>query len=292
MSLTSTNSTQKKYLKIILEGNRQAASDLIGQLISEKMPPDRVYSTILAPAQRQLGRLWVEGKISIAQEHLASQITLEMMDRIRSSTPAADPLPFKVLVTAVEGDQHFIGARMAADLFLAQGWQVDFLGPDTPTEDLVSLVSQRKPDLVVLSASTEDLLVQAIDTIEKLKKMKTPPKIILGGAVIYQKENLDYVGADVIARDFDSALRQARNLVEQDRESDRLGSRLKQLGQSIQQHRRLRGWNQQKLAERAGLDRTYISLLERGGQNISLSVLFRIAEALHVPAEVLLQGEE
>jgi transcriptional regulator with XRE-family HTH domain len=46
--------------------------------------------------------------------------------------------------------------------------------------------------------------------------------------------------------------------------------------------------SQEALAEAAGLDRTYVSSLERGRRNPSLTTIVRIASALGVAAHVLL----
>ena len=46
--------------------------------------------------------------------------------------------------------------------------------------------------------------------------------------------------------------------------------------------RRARGWSQEELAEQSGLHRTYVSGVERGVRNPTLSVLDRIAQALQV----------
>ena len=47
-------------------------------------------------------------------------------------------------------------------------------------------------------------------------------------------------------------------------------------------------WSQQDLAEASGLDRTYVSALENGRQNLTIGALVRIAMALGVPAGELL----
>ena len=46
--------------------------------------------------------------------------------------------------------------------------------------------------------------------------------------------------------------------------------------------------SQEELAEKAGLDRTYVSGCERGRRNIGLKNIYRLAEALGVKAAVLL----
>lgn len=54
-------------------------------------------------------------------------------------------------------------------------------------------------------------------------------------------------------------------------------------GVALRQHRLSLGLTQQELAERAGLDRTYISLLELGRNSPTLETLYFLCEALNVP---------
>ncbi len=58
-------------------------------------------------------------------------------------------------------------------------------------------------------------------------------------------------------------------------------------GATVRQHRLLLRLSQDELAARAGLDRTYVSGVERGRRNPTLEVLQRIADALGVNLDVL-----
>lgn len=51
------------------------------------------------------------------------------------------------------------------------------------------------------------------------------------------------------------------------------------------------GISQERLAELAGLHRTYVSSVERGARNISIDNIARLARALDVSPEKLLGGE-
>ena len=55
---------------------------------------------------------------------------------------------------------------------------------------------------------------------------------------------------------------------------------LKQLGLNIQSERKVRSISQEKLAEYAGLHRTYVGMVERGERNITIESLKKIALAL------------
>jgi transcriptional regulator with XRE-family HTH domain len=61
-------------------------------------------------------------------------------------------------------------------------------------------------------------------------------------------------------------------------------------GERIRSLRQGRGLSQERLAELAGVHRTYLSSLERGERNVSLDNIYAIAAALGVsPAELFEQ---
>lgn len=62
------------------------------------------------------------------------------------------------------------------------------------------------------------------------------------------------------------------------------------LGQAVRAARQRLGWSQEQLAHAAGLDRTYVSGLERGRRNPALTTQQKIADALGVPLPDLLSA--
>ena len=56
----------------------------------------------------------------------------------------------------------------------------------------------------------------------------------------------------------------------------------KKFGKRLRALREERGWSQEEFADRAGLHRTYVSAVERGVRNPTLSVLERLAKALEL----------
>jgi transcriptional regulator with XRE-family HTH domain len=64
----------------------------------------------------------------------------------------------------------------------------------------------------------------------------------------------------------------------------------KKFGKRLRQLREERGWSQEEFADRAGLHRTYVSAVERGVRNPTLSVIERLAKALGVSLAEMLGG--
>lgn len=56
----------------------------------------------------------------------------------------------------------------------------------------------------------------------------------------------------------------------------------RRIGRNIKMVREAKGWSQEELAERAELHRTYVSGVERGVRNPTITVLERLALALKV----------
>jgi len=62
------------------------------------------------------------------------------------------------------------------------------------------------------------------------------------------------------------------------------------LGENIRTYRKQTRMSQEKLAERADLNTTYVSAVERGEENISVDALVRISIALKVSLADLIRG--
>lgn len=57
---------------------------------------------------------------------------------------------------------------------------------------------------------------------------------------------------------------------------------LKTIATNIKKHREQKHLSQEQLADKSGLHRTYISLLERKKKNVSIVILEKLAKALQV----------
>ena len=218
---------------------------------------------------------------------------MAVMDTLREEMRSRRRLGARAVVTPVEGDEHLIGARMVADFLTMDGWEVDFLGYGTPTKDLVEFVRQRRSDLVALSCTLPEFLPNAKAAAAALRDLDPPPKVLLGGLAVESEEmEVRSLGGDAFGRDALEAVGQARSLVGLERPRLSLTDHLAAMGRKINSTRTALDMTQQDLAKASGLDRTYISMVERGRQNVTMGAIVKIANALDVPVAELVSTED
>ena len=281
------------YATAVLEGNADEAQRVLDQGLASGVIPSKLYLDVLMPVQVELGARWHRGEISIPQEHIATQITLRQMTRLKGLLKTRLKLGLKAVVSSVEGDQHFIGAQAVADFLSVDGWEVDFLGADVPTDHLVPFSKARGAHLVCVSCSLTGLVPVAAKLVQELKKLNPAPKVIVGGATFIMNPDLaEQVKADAFAADPQTAVISARQVCGLLNAENSLGLFLRKLGHSVHEYRKLRGFSQQELATNSDLDRAYISAVEHGKQNISIGAISKLAKALDVSIEELLIGAE
>lgn len=281
-----------RYQAAVVLGEREVARAVVEDGLNRGIGAASIYLDLLWPAQVAIGELWHEGKINVAEEHVATSIAVGMMDLVRERMPARQRLGFRVVVTPVDGDDHFVGARMVADFLLFDGWEVSFLAGSTPAGDLAEFARRRHADVVALSSTVPQSLPNARLAAEALSKLDPAPKVLLGGAALEAVDvDAGSIGCDAIGRNASEAVSEARRLVGLGNQSFTLEDHLTAMGRRINSIRTSRHMTQQALANASGLDRTYISMVERGKQNLTIGAVLRIADALGVPIGHLIEPD-
>jgi MerR family transcriptional regulator, light-induced transcriptional regulator len=283
---------RSSYTEALRRGDATEAGNAVSRGLALGIPLQNMYLDILLSAQTAVGERWAAGEISIAEEHAATQITLSEMARLRSLIQPRQKVERSVLVTSIEGDTHTIGACVAADFLLMDGWDVLFLGADTPVKEIVQFAQLRHVDLVCISVTLEEFLPRAGQAVEQLYALARRPKVIIGGPrnVMHSLE-AKKLQIDSVAWDAVQLVREARSVVGLAQAETALAVYLKALGARILEYRKSREMNQQDLADRSGLDRAYISSLENGKQNLTVGAVSKLAEALGISIEELLVGK-
>lgn len=202
--MNHTHALYKQYLKAVEAGSLSRAKSVVDWALRQGIDPEEIYLELFRPAMVEIGNLWQLGLASVAQERLASFITGHLMAELRSSFDperlAADP-PVALMACVAE-ERHDLGLRMVADIFRRDGWEILNLGICVPTEAVVDLAKERKPDLVALSATLAPSVEVVRDVIRQLREEECDVAIAVGGFPFNAVPGLwRRVGADLYSAD-------------------------------------------------------------------------------------------
>jgi len=145
-----------------------------------------LYQRVIAPAMHELGRLWETGAITTADEHLATAITHRVLAAIRPPEIFEQGLNSSgekpcALLAAVQGEQHALGLRMAADLLEEGGYRVAYLGADVPSEALLQAVQTFTPDLLALTATMPESTPRLEQVVGEVRRERPHLPLAVGG---------------------------------------------------------------------------------------------------------------
>jgi diguanylate cyclase (GGDEF)-like protein len=199
----ATRRLSRTYQDALTVADAGGAGRVARQALGEGMGVAGLYQRVIAPAMWRIGELWEQGAISVADEHLATALTHQTMAGIYGPSLGHKVKPGRILMAAVEGEQHALGLRMAADVIELAGYETIYLGADVPTDDLLQAVAVRSPDLVGLSA-TMPSSIRALDrAIAKIQRLNPNLIVLFGGQGVRPRERND--GA-VLVRDLEQLL--------------------------------------------------------------------------------------
>jgi methanogenic corrinoid protein MtbC1 len=145
-----------RFVNAQLAGNRhEAIRVVLDDGMAGGASVQELQLSVIQEAQREIGRLWQDNRISVAQEHMATAISHMALARLYDEA-AREPANGKVvLVACVQGELHDFPARLIADALDLVGFDVRYLGADVPTDTLLERVAEIQPDMVALSATMD-----------------------------------------------------------------------------------------------------------------------------------------
>ena len=284
---------QTAFTEAIVKGDHDGANVIVGELLSAQQTLGDIYTRVISPALVTVGDLWCRNDIGVGEEHLASEIVLGQMDRLRALFTRRDPRSsYRIMIGCVEGELHYIGARMTADLCLAEGWNVDFVGANIPNKALIEVVDNRRPQILGLSITMDHGLAMADATIKTLERIAPSLPIVIGGQGVQGNgANPSWESRCQIAHDVVQGVAIIGRLLR----SVQPGAVLKEyqlvLARRVRELRTHKGWTQERLADASSVTRVCIVAVEGGKQNVSMDILVRLANALGVAPESLLSAQ-
>jgi len=185
----ATRRLSRAYQDALTVADAGAAGRVARQALAEGLGVAGLYQRVIAPAMWRIGELWGRGEGSVAEEHLATALTHRVMAGIYGSSFGHKLMPGRILMASVEGDQHALGLRMAADVIELAGYETIYLGADVPIAEILEAVATRSPDLVGLSATMPGSAPVLDRAIAELHRLDPSPIVLFGGQGARSRED-------------------------------------------------------------------------------------------------------
>lgn len=180
-------SVQERLLYALLHHNTQQADQLVADALAV-LSPEVVILDIIRSVLNEVGELWQQDKISIANEHLATNYLRQRLLMWMVSGPP--PRTQHSIVLACAPDEWHEGSLLILGALLRRRlWPIVYLGQSVPLPDLASFVHDVNPSMVVLNAMTEETAKSLMDWPKLLPDVvsKGRPIVGFGGRVFVEK---------------------------------------------------------------------------------------------------------
>lgn len=168
--------------RAVVGGDEHTAVGIARQALADGVDEETLLLDVIARVQERVGVAWAADDITVAQEHAATAINERVIAALAHGLPTAERSAARrgqVTVTCVDGEWHAFPARLVAEVLRLRGWQVDYLGAQTPTPHLVAHLHRTDPDAVLLSGSLPTHLPTAHAAITACQAIGVP--VLAGG---------------------------------------------------------------------------------------------------------------
>ena len=173
---------ERAFTAALLAGDQIAAETTIREAMEAKLTSAQIDDGVIAPALWQIGELWERGEITVADEHLATEISMRVIALQREAERVADARRARrVMLATPEGERHVVALRMAGNLLSGAGYWTVMLGPDVPAEALAASVLRHQPDVICLSVTMPAVSVQMMDSILEVQSACPTAQFVVGG---------------------------------------------------------------------------------------------------------------
>jgi methanogenic corrinoid protein MtbC1 len=212
MSKILNNSLAQQYLEPLLTGDRDGCRKVIDQVIGRGVAEYDVLTKLIWPTMELIQTLYREDRISQSTLGLATRLNRTLTDQLAAKLPRAASNGRKVMIFCGDDEPEELGGQLCADLFESDGWNVRFGGGGVPNDEVLKLIGEVRPDVLVMYGTIPSAVPSVRKLIDYLREVNSCPEmqVMCCGGIYKRAEGLsEEIGADLFAPDAASAVKVA-----------------------------------------------------------------------------------
>ena len=202
----ATRKSRQKLYKKLTEGNIEDCVQIYENYVKIFSASD-FFDRILKQVMYKIGEDWANNKISIATEHVASNIAQTLVKIIMDQVSRTGNKK-KILICVPVGEEHHLGCDVLETYLSIKGFKVYNMGTSIPTESILSFIDTNKPEVVLISITLEDNLTAGQRLVRRIKDEYDIP-VFVGGYAL-QTEKIPKFDAEIIS---DSGLEEILKII-------------------------------------------------------------------------------
>jgi methanogenic corrinoid protein MtbC1/heme oxygenase len=169
------------YLAALLAGKSDSCAEIVQSLMATGTCVQDLYIGLLQRAMYEVGERWEHEQMTVASEHLATDITKHMLSLVIPLANKDSKQNKSMVIACVADELHQLGPRMMADFCQMRGWDSYFHEIDTSIPALLQIIETRQPTLLGLSLSLPSNLASLVKTIDAVSHHHPELPILVGG---------------------------------------------------------------------------------------------------------------
>ncbi len=193
----------EEYMAPLLSGDRVACRKFVLEQLAKANDPTDLYDELLWPAMERVAKLYRSDRINAVSEGMATRINRSIADQLQLRLTPLEANGKCIVITCAPGEPEELGAQMYADLFEARGWNVYFVGGGIPNDEILSLVGQLRPDILLVFGTHPSGTPGVRQLVDLIREVGVNPtmNIMVSGGVFNRADALwKEVNADLFAR--------------------------------------------------------------------------------------------
>jgi MerR family transcriptional regulator, light-induced transcriptional regulator len=200
--------SRRDYFDALGRGDRRRATEVAFDLLYRGVAADAVLTELVGGGLVEVGLAWQDGRWDVAREHRASAVAEAVIQAVvQQAWPTARPAGGRgrISMMCAEEEWHVLPGRLVSEVLRLRGFDVEFVGPSVPADELARFLGPESPGVVALSCSMPSSLIGAWRTITALR---AAGKVIVCGGRGFGPDGVWGValGADLGADDVDTGV--------------------------------------------------------------------------------------
>ncbi|MGE3272675.1 MAG: B12-binding domain-containing protein [Chloroflexota bacterium] len=182
-------------------------SNAAEQIMNEAFAMYRVEDVclhVIGPMLVEIGDRWHRGEVSVATEHFATSFARRKLFALFNAYETGHGRGL-VFTGCAPDEWHEVGILIISLFLVRHGFRVRYLGPNLGSDGLADTLSHHRPDLLILSATSDETAEHVVELAESLRNMPEPKTLIAFGGHGFDDETRRsrvhgvYLGEDAAA---------------------------------------------------------------------------------------------